>query len=215
MHRYAVFLRAHWRRTSIGLVLGGIVIFGAMSMIHLPKKPLVHDFTSCINAGFDASNDDPQTCSNGHETFAAALSAPAKTYASAPGTTADYTVLVTGDSKSTYPAATKAITSQADWVKFWNTIHAGIKPFPQLLPVDFTQDMVIAIVQGPVTMSGYSLQLTSILRNGADMEVAFVSYQPNAACASVPSPTDNYLLLSTPKVSGTVTFMPTLRSIKC
>lgn len=86
---------------------------------------------------------------------------------------------------------------------------------PPLLPVDFTQEMVLTVVQGPVTTSGYSLEPTSVLQSGSDINVTYSQYEPNASCTPTPSTANNYLIITTAKVTGVVTFIPTIRTKKC
>jgi len=177
---------------------------------------LVHDFDSCVVAGYDTSNTDPQTCSDGRRTYViAASSLPTKFSTGPSGVQQSFQILVSGDSRSDYPRREQVITTPAGWAAFWNQVHAKIVPKPELLPVDFNKQVVIAITEGIEPTSGYSLEFTGVLAGAASANVTYQEITPAANCQLTKAPTSPYVLIATAKTVGPVTFTPTIKLRKC
>lgn len=215
MHRYRLVLTRHrrliWALAAL-LILGvGLALWNAYR-----PRVLVHDFDSCIAAGYDASNTDPQTCTDGHHTYViAASSAPVTASTGPSGVQQSFQLLVTGDSRGDYPRRAQVITTQVAWVAFWNQVHAKLVPKPVLLPVDFSKQEVIAITEGVEPTSGYSLEFLGVLAGAASAVVTYEEIVPSAKCKLTPTPTSLYLLVATDKTVGPVTFTPTVNPRKC
>ena len=215
MHRYRIILARHHRLIWILAVLCIVGIFFALWEAYRPHV-LVHDFDSCVVAGYDTSNTDPQICSDGRHTYAIALSSPPTTVATGPtGVQQPFDILVSGDSRSDYPRRMQVITSQADWSAFWNQVHAKLVPIPQLLAVDFSKQEVIAITAGVQPTSGYSVDLTGVLAGSSGASVAYQEITPAANCQLPKVPSSPYVLVATDKTIGPVTFTPTIKQRKC
>jgi|GEM_PF-1083193 len=215
MHRYRLVVARHRRLIWFLAVL---IVLGAVFALWESYRPhiLVHDFDSCVIAGNDTINTDPQTCSDGRRTYVIAPAAPPTTVATGPtGVQQPFQLLVTGDSRGDYPRREQVITTQAEWIAFWNQVHAKLVPKPELLPVDFTKQEVIAITEGVEPTSGYSLEFMGVLAGAASATVSYREITPSANCQLTKSPTSPYVIVATDKTVGPVTFTPTLKQRKC
>jgi hypothetical protein len=215
VHRYRLVVRRYWPQLTVGLVV--LVIFAAIAFWAIHKhRTVIDSFDSCAAAGYPISTTDPQTCSANHHTYVEAESSPATSTSTGPtGTSQTYTVLVSGDSRGTYPQKQQVITTQAAWTAFWAQVNAKVSPFPPILPVDFSQDEVIALTEGPKPSGGYALELTGVLAGTSSASVAYDEIVPGEACTTATGPTDYYLLASTPKTTGPVSFTSTKVRRKC
>jgi hypothetical protein len=177
---------------------------------------VVDDFNSCVTAGYAVSTTDPQTCSDGHQTYTAPQSSPASLTPTGPtGTNQSYQILAEGDSRDDYPRQQQLITDQAAWVAFWDRLYAKISPLPPLLPVDFGHNEVIALTDGVEPNGGYGLELSGVLAGTSSSLVYFEQITPNAKCEPASGPSDPYVLAVTAKTAGVMSYKPTQQTRRC
>jgi PrcB C-terminal len=164
----------------------------------------IDSYASCATAGYPVTDTSPATCSDGTHAFVGPTQAPAPS--EAPVTSLSYQILVDGDPGGTYPRTQQVITTQTDWVKYWSAVHAALPTLPPLLPVDFSQNQVIALNEGPEPTNGYSLSVTSVSDSSSGTTVQVTRTTPVPACHPAQVPSNRYLLVLTPKLTAPVSF---------
>lgn len=217
MYRYRLFLRRFRRPLSIVAATVAVMLIGVAVIWFLNHRPAkVTDFNSCILAGYNPSNGDPQTCSDGHHTYVAASSSTSSTGPAEPAETAQsYSVLVQGDTEGDYPARQQVVATQAAWTSLWGQLYAKLNPGPPLLPVDFSQDEVVVLTDGPKPSGGYSLEVTGVATSTAGTTVDYQAFSPQGRCTQNLTPTDPVVAIVTAKTNGPVTYAVTPQSRKC
>jgi len=211
VYRYRHQLRAVGVVALILLIIIGVIIWTSHR-----TKVKVTDFNSCIMAGYDASNSDPQTCSDGHRTYVAPSSSAATTGPSAPSETAQqYTVLVQGDTKGSYPARQQVVTTEAAWSALWGQLYSQVKPFPPLLPVDFSHNEVVVLTDGMEPSGGYALDVTGVSAGSDSATVYYTQTSPASSCKAPIGPTDPLEAVVTAKTTGQVAYKMTSQTSKC
>jgi hypothetical protein len=217
VYRYLLYVK-RYRRPLI--VVGAIVtvlvaIILVVLWIGYRSQPKVTDFNSCIAAGYDASNSDPQTCTDGHHTYVAVEAANPVTSGGSVEVAQAYSILVSNDSRGDYPARQQVITNQADWASVWDQLYAQVKPTPPLLSVDFSANEVILLTQGPEPSNGYGLEVIGLTVSAMGTAVDYDSFSPLGSCSSVTGPTDPVVAIVTAKTPVPITYQSTPKSRKC
>jgi hypothetical protein len=129
--------------------------------------------------------------------------------------TAPFELLVEGDSGGQYPKRQEVITSQSDWVRYWDQVHAGLRSIPPILPVDFTSSNVLALSEGPQSTSGYNLEIHSVETSAAGTVVDVAETTPGPTCRVTDSFTNRYFIARTGKLPEPVSFRITTQQHTC
>ena len=180
------------------VILGGWIIFGPGYFARIDS------FKECANAGFPVTDTNPPTCNDGDKTFVGPLGTPlpaAQAYQ-----TIEFQTLVEGDSKGTYPAKNQLITSQAAWQSFWTAVHRQLPVMPNILPVDFSKNDVIAVTLGPKPTDGYTVRLLSLSTTGQQFKADIQVGMPGKGCNLPAHATGPYHLVMVPKITGPLTY---------
>jgi hypothetical protein len=71
----------------------------------------------------------------------------------------------------------KVIRDDSTYARLWEALGAGQRP-----PVDFSQDVVIAVGAGQQTTGGHSIAVSRVARAGASMTVEVLQTDPGPGC---------------------------------
>ena len=74
------------------------------------------------------------------------------------------------------------IESQEQWQEFWVRHTSNVMPVPPLPPVDFDQDMIVAIVDRFQPNGGYALEITDVLQIDDGLTVFATRKEPGPDC---------------------------------
>lgn len=219
MYRYRIILheKRWWLRGGIFLAALMIGLYGLH--VNFGPRP-VATFEECLKAGHKLIEGDPQTCTDGKRTFAAAEQtapepAPQPAAPEDVITMAQQQMLVDGDARGQYPARRQVIRTPAAWQAFWNEVHAAITPRPALLPVDFSKHSVIALTAGPSLKAGRHLSVTSVEIGKSGSTVYLRELVPAANCPTGKAVSNPYTLVQTEKLSEPVKYEVMTRERKC
>lgn len=201
------------RKVTVGfavlLVLAGITVW----LLRPDRLAQIDSFAECVKAGFPVQETQPPTCNDGRQTYAGPAGTPLPTME--PIQDLDYQVLVEGDSEGTYPAKNQLITTAAAWQAFWKEVHRSISPLPNLIPVDFSQNDVIALNMGPQPTDGYSIRLLSLVTSGGQVTASVQLRQPGKDCRLPTKATGPYYLAMVPKISAPLKYSLTTVTRNC
>ena len=120
--------------------------------------------------------------------------------------------------KSAHKAGEFVIKDQDSWNAFWKE-HEGLNDNPPPA-VDFTQQMVLAMMLGDRPTTNYSVETKDVRLNPSDdgtihMDVNYFEHTPGKNCAVGNIVTDPYQIIVAPLFDGTVIFHKTVDVIDC
>ncbi len=75
-----------------------------------------------------------------------------------------------------------AMRTQAQWEEFWSRHKSGVRQAPQPPQVDFSKDMVIAVVDNPEPSAGYGIEVKGIVPDIDVLLVLTKKAMPNSEC---------------------------------
>lgn len=102
---------------------------------------------------------------------------------------------------------TLTISSEADWITFWNEHGSNRFPAPRRPFVDFNNDMVFIVYMGEQTTGGFSLDILTI--DDDDQGNRIVTFRPNLPAPGTPLPsvlTNPYHFVRAPKTTRNIIF---------
>lgn len=70
-----------------------------------------------------------------------------------------------------------AVTTQPAWDALWERHTGGIEPRPNLPPVDFSKEMVLAVFRGK-TNGALPIEIRKVVRRGNELDVLFTEVLP-------------------------------------
>jgi hypothetical protein len=174
----------------------------------------VDSFTQCAQAGYPVTETDPPICSAAGHQFVGARTA-ASPAAEAPAVSQPFDLLVDGDNHGSYPHKQEVISNEADWERYWRTVHAALSAVPPLIPVDFAASSVIALSEGRQPTGGYGLKVQGIMTSDRGTVVDVLEETPAASCHPAATPSDRYLIVRTGHLPEPVTFRITNEQRGC
>ena len=82
------------------------------------------------------------------------------------------------------------------YASFWERLHADRSSVPERPPVDFDEEVVVAIVLGQRPSGGYSVAIDEVLANdaGGRIQVQFTETVPGDGCLVTAALTSPYVL---------------------
>mmetsp|Transcript_64142 Transcript_64142/g.101771 ORF Transcript_64142/g.101771 Transcript_64142/m.101771 type:complete len:199 (-) Transcript_64142:230-826(-) len=91
-----------------------------------------------------------------------------------------FTDIAQGHSSGVDNECTNVIREESKWKEFWNE-HTKIYSLgaPDLVDVNFENEMVVCVCVGTKSSGGYSVQVTSVEDRGDDLLVSFVTSSPS------------------------------------
>lgn len=99
-----------------------------------------------------------------------------------------FQTILTGSHSLADSAYVQLITSDRDWERAWLTARGRIDPLPARPTVDFDRHFVIAAFMGRRPSSGYHIEITSIEKQGAVLNVNVTRYETPGMLTVVTSP---------------------------
>jgi len=75
-----------------------------------------------------------------------------------------------------------SLGTQEQWEKFWSRHKSGVIPVPDLPEVDFTKEMVIAVVDGQEPSGGYRIEIAGIAPDLDSLTVMAKKTVPGRGC---------------------------------
>lgn len=176
-----------WRRP---FVVGAVVAAAVTVLVwwRWPKPAAgvaIRNFRECVDYGYPIEETSPERCRvSGGQVFVDESVAVAS---SEPKTNLVFSYVVDGMNGPAKPM-NRLLRTQAEWSSYWAQAHAHLPAMPQLLPVDFSREMVAAIQLGTQPSDSYKLKFTSIYEVPRELVVQAKRSVPGADCAPVAAP---------------------------
>ena len=120
------------------------------------------------------------------------------------GQTPMFTNLAKGDVSGQQEARQVTIRTAAEWNALWK-VHAPTEKMPA---VDFAKNMVVGIFLGSKPSAGHEVEITGVRTQDKEVIVEYVQKQPGRGTMAAQILTEPFHLVSVPKHSGPVRFLP-------
>lgn len=95
------------------------------------------------------------------------------------------------------------IRNDADWASFWNLLYASHSPIPALPPVNFTEKVIVAVVDSERPTGGYSVAITGLKPTASGVTVSALQLSPGRSCMVTTAFTLPFHIVTTQPFSGT------------
>jgi hypothetical protein len=200
----------------VGLIL--TVVIGVFTFLiwRANQPPRVSNFDECAQAGYPVQESYPAVCRDyaGHS-FTQKVDTSSDSPTGERQTAKDFTILVSGGNAAFSDRKNVVIKTQANWEKLWRETYAKITPFPNILPIDFTKQMVIGLYAGPKSTGGHYIKVTNIHESAAKVIVGVKEVAPGKACTVTQAVTTPHYLVATAKTDKPVEFQLTTDTQDC
>lgn len=118
---------------------------------------------------------------------------------------------------------TAVLRTQEGYEALWADLHADRRTVPDLPPIDFSAQMVVAIVLGERPTGGYRVSVEEVRArtDAAQLRVAYTESQPGEGCAVVQVRTAPYVLVAVDRpedisaLEEAVSFVRTVETRPC
>ncbi len=114
-----------------------------------------------------------------------------------------FEIIESGMQSGFHPDAPALTLIQDDvaWQAFWKT-HKTITPIPAAPAVNFSNQMLIAVVDSDQPNSAYSLHLDRVEQHGSELWVYVTREQPATGCLNLGMVSQPFVLATLPKTAG-------------
>jgi PrcB C-terminal len=107
------------------------------------------------------------------------------------------------------------LRTATEWSNFWSVLKASIIPQPPRPLTDFSENVVIAVVDHSRSTGGYSITITHLQTTAAGIVVQAVHQSPGQDCLVTLALDQPYHIVATPIFSGTATLNLTETVLNC
>jgi hypothetical protein len=101
-----------------------------------------------------------------------------------------------------------AIRTAQEWQDIWQQHSSHLTASPNLPPVDFSKEMVIAIFQGTRTTGGFSVEILRVEKSGEKLLVCYQERVPSPGSLVAQVLTQPYHIIKLQGTEGEVIFQP-------
>jgi hypothetical protein len=99
------------------------------------------------------------------------------------------------------------IRNEVEWGDFWKLLHANHSSKPDLPSVDFSENVILSVVDISRPNSGYSIAITRIEPTSSGVTVHVSQSSPGRYCVTADQMTRPYHIITTPKFAGEATLL--------
>jgi len=107
------------------------------------------------------------------------------------------------------------LRTATEWSNFWSVLKSSMIPQPPLPLVDFSENVVIAVVDHSRSTGGHSITITHLLKSTAGLVVQAVHQSPGQDCLVTQALDQPYHIVTTPVFSGEATLNVTETVLNC
>jgi hypothetical protein len=107
------------------------------------------------------------------------------------------------------------LRTATEWSDFWSVLKASIIPQPPLPIVNFSENVVIAVVDHSRSTGGHSITITYLLKSAAGIVVQAVHQSPGQDCLVTQATDQPYHIVTTSVFSGEATLNVTETVLNC
>ncbi len=91
------------------------------------------------------------------------------------------------------------VETEGEWMEFWSQHQASVIPAPELPPVDFSREMVVAVVDQDEPSGGYGFEISAIVVNEGRLDVLVTREAPGPDCVVTAEITRPFHIVRTAK----------------
>lgn len=127
------------------------------------------------------------------------------TFSTVAASQVDLTTIDKGDYPDLYSGEKLIIRDADDFARFWSRIHADTSNQPERPDVDFSTEMILAVVLGERPTTGYEVEIVSInqtMNPAEPIAVLYKEYVPGENCAVAQTLTSPYHIVKVDKVES-------------
>jgi hypothetical protein len=99
------------------------------------------------------------------------------------------------------------IRNEVEWGDFWKLLHANLSRKPDLPLVDFSENVILSVVDISRPNGGYSIAITRIEPTSSGVTVHVSQFSPGRYCVTADEMTRPYHIVTTPKFVGEATLL--------
>jgi hypothetical protein len=117
----------------------------------------------------------------------------------------DLTTIDKGDYPDLFSGEKLIIRNSEEYERMWNRIHADTSDQPERPEVDFSSNMIVAVVLGERPTTGYEVEVVSInqtMNPAEPIAVLYKEYVPGENCVVAQSITSPYHIVKVDKVDA-------------
>ncbi|MCR4368305.1 MAG: protease complex subunit PrcB family protein, partial [archaeon] len=127
-----------------------------------------------------------------------------------------YAPVESGSTAAAGIADTLVIKNAQDWEDFWNgQVKANTQPVPQVPELDFSSEMVVAVLAGNKKSGGYGVKIKQMVEQEDSILVIVENTSPGNECEVTTAITSPYEIVSTQKTGKAVEFEFTDKISEC
>lgn len=111
----------------------------------------------------------------------------------------------------------RVLRDESAYASFWETLHADRDSVPERPRVDFSEQVVVAVVLGQRPTGGYSVEIDTAQANeeGNQIQVQYTEFVPGDGCATTQVLTSPYVLATVAAQDESFTFEGTEKARSC
>jgi len=98
------------------------------------------------------------------------------------------------------------IRNQEEWTLFWKRHSAIRRPIPEAPEIDFSKNMVLAVMMGQQSSGGYTIEITSVKQKEGKMMVEVRETDPSKSTTTLSALTAPFHIVTVPKWEGEIVF---------
>lgn len=97
------------------------------------------------------------------------------------------------------------IKNNEDWTNLWEKFHVDFH-IPPILVINFDEEMVIAVFQGPQPTGGYSIEITEIIATENEIQVRVTEITPGIFDVVTDAITSPYHIVKLERLNKEIVF---------
>lgn len=106
--------------------------------------------------------------------------------------------IAAGSSSGISRAGQFAIRDKAAWTKLWAQHTSYIKPAPDLPPVDFSRQMILAAFAGNKSSGGHTISIEQVVQTAKELKVRVAESSPPSGAMTTQAITQPYDIVAVP-----------------
>jgi hypothetical protein len=205
------------KQTLIGIILSGVALFLIVAVIVARYVTGQNNQVACTQEAMVCPDGSAVGRVGPRCEFAPCPTAGAPDNSLPNGEVVQYrTIAITsGVGMGAKDASNFTVISQSEYNNLKTTLTGSPDLKIDLPEVDFSKEMVIAVLQGQRNTGGYSIEVTNVIKESKKLYVIVETTDPGPSCINTQVITSPYHLVAVPKGDYQVEFRTTPKVFDC